>query len=743
LTELWEAAGITLFLLNFPDALRPYPLKNAPYALSQFLTFIGLCIAGYASSLFSVSIAPVIAVAGCVAFVLNVYLILKDTAASLLKTLCYVGATVYIAISVSSQAWFHLSNPLMLESIAAIPNPKLSADVLFHASIVQMMNTFGIPTTGLNGVAPINYHYGSHILFLQITNLLKIHPIAFYQMVYVILCIPFLFKSILCLVFEIRRQLNITSPPFDYRFLLILVIGFLGFTKFSFGTMAAKATAGQTILFISESYNLSMSFLFLLSAFLLNAYSKWSGQPKRYWSILLITPLWLFLIGLTKISTIYLAVAGLGYLYLRLGLFRKWHFTVTLLLCLLAFALACVLTIDQKTHEGSIQPFFFFKTILQSPLYIFFLIYFFFLIIFSVNLYLRYRLTRNTDQHTPAAKQFIAVEFLIVVALAGQLPGLVMSFIGLNSAYFSEVQHWLSIIFLLAYLPLFDLNSSSIASFIKKRWKYILIPLLIAPYFDHLIDNFLHVSTFLLFVPLFYISFLNRSTLFGSRAILLLVSTLVFIPVLNEVHDNWWWNLKRAFVLNHNVRVTLAKESNSANQTGASTFKAIDEVELLYRGLFNKDYSDGPADFFRKVKAVYNSQAYKSNKYLFFVQALRDMSNYSRQQKASTLVFVKNYPEIVQRFQCYPSAFLVPALTGFPALHGVPHSSMCILTGFSFEYFDPTPDDPAAFGPEKLLIAARQKGFSKVLVLEYNPVHLPRLRQEKLLSDEAQNLVRN
>jgi hypothetical protein len=101
-----------------------------------------------------------------------------------------VAGIVFFSLWVAKMVFARgYQNPLFGENIVAGSG---QIDTLFHASMSQMIRTYGIPSTGLDGIPYIPYHFGSHWVFAQLSELLALNPLDFYQIGY-----PLIFPSLL------------------------------------------------------------------------------------------------------------------------------------------------------------------------------------------------------------------------------------------------------------------------------------------------------------------------------------------------------------------------------------------------------------------------------------------------------------------------------------------------------------------------------------------------------------------
>lgn len=211
-----------------------------------------------------------------------------------------VGGTAIMAFLTLAVFATTESTPLYLESIIT---GLAHRDMMYHASLIEVISTTGIPSTGLHGTPSINYHWGSHYIIAGLQGLIGVQALPFLNIVYPAVFIPLFFK----LLFKVFRKLSlfrrveVYNPFFFLAFLSVLYS--IGFLKLS--------TVG------SVSVNISLIFLFLLILSIVKYKDDRSSGISRHLFYLYCTIL-LVIISISKISTGFLSVTSAGYLLLRL-----------------------------------------------------------------------------------------------------------------------------------------------------------------------------------------------------------------------------------------------------------------------------------------------------------------------------------------------------------------------------------------------------------------------------------------
>jgi hypothetical protein len=82
-------------------------------------------------------------------------------------------------------------------------------DSLFHASIAQMIKSYGLSSVGLHGVPYLPYHWGSHWIFAQLSSLLRMTPLDVYNVVVpTTFYLPLMLSAVCRLAVRISRLLG-------------------------------------------------------------------------------------------------------------------------------------------------------------------------------------------------------------------------------------------------------------------------------------------------------------------------------------------------------------------------------------------------------------------------------------------------------------------------------------------------------------------------------------------------------
>ena len=363
---------------------------------------------------------------------------------------------------VSTRWGLNYSNPYYPESII---NGIAHADSLFHSAIVNMIRTHGVPSTGIDGLANISYHYGSHWIFAQLSKLINIGALRFYQLAFPIIFVPLLLKTVLMAILDIK-SLYKNDEFYDIKkdkiFWIIISFGFFGllpqFLKFSY----------QNAMVFSESYLVSFIFTFLLISTLVfienNQYFKKVYIVLKNIFYIVLLPLFISIIGFSKISLMLIWVPVLFYLFFRKKYYKNKIYIISLI-AVLAFSYLTYLFTTKSLLPSSGFSFnltyilnlsiFKDRSILINYLGI--IINLIFISIWALLFIILKIISKKVEKlnslflNSFRTYKTIEIEIILIVVIVGFLPVLIYD--NLNQIYyFYDIQRWIAIVFLLGSL---------------------------------------------------------------------------------------------------------------------------------------------------------------------------------------------------------------------------------------------------------------------------------------------------
>jgi hypothetical protein len=176
----------------------------------------------------------------------------------------------------------------------------LNHDTTFHSSIAFLIQNFGIPSIGLDGIVPIKYHFGTHFWFAALGRMASAEPIYSYGAAVPIVAAPLLVVSVLLSTISIDRG----RKPLAGYMLIALALIFL------------SDRIGWQSYYISESYTFALIGLLLLLPLL--AFIASDDSSARLALIAVVVALLAVpCLALLKISVGALWTAAVGYIAVR------------------------------------------------------------------------------------------------------------------------------------------------------------------------------------------------------------------------------------------------------------------------------------------------------------------------------------------------------------------------------------------------------------------------------------------
>jgi len=380
------------------------------------------------------------------------------------RTLALVAGCGAFSVWASGVVWGRIyKNPLFYENY--ILDGKVHHDSLHLASFAGMLRTYHVATTGIDGLIPIPYHWGTQWLFAQWSNLTGAHVLDFYQLGFPVTMIPFFFGGILGFAVALRGRRGGAGADDDLRndgrFWLVFLGACIGIIPIS-GLDAMGVWTSN--LLISESYTVAVPCALLLFATTLLWHDgplaqrgpRTSAPAKVVDAIFIIVglPVGIALLGYLKSSLMMFAFALALYGFVRLRLYRRMIYWYSMVITTFVF----IVTYQQvilPAHREGFAPLDFLWNFVQPAWWPFFIV----VHLFWSWAYILIRLrsegigTLADLREAASERRILDLETVALVALLGIGPGLVTHIDGGSAFYFSDVQRWLAVGFILSRIP--------------------------------------------------------------------------------------------------------------------------------------------------------------------------------------------------------------------------------------------------------------------------------------------------
>jgi hypothetical protein len=376
------------------------------------------------------------------------------TRGRLVVSIAFLVGVVVFTVWCAGVVWgSRYKMPLFWETFAYRAN--IHHDTFYYTSMANMLDTYGVPSTGLDGIPIIRYHYGSPWIYGLWSHLIGTDPLSFYSLGYPIVMLPLFFSSVLSFSVELRAAFGLadsTRLRSDWRVWLVFLAATVGFIPT--GALDALAVWNSNA-FISESYTFAMSVMLLFFGVALRFWRSDRGRNGESFSsgafLIVLLPLFLGILGFLKLSQMMIALGLAVYLFVRLKLYTRP-------LVFASIVLAAILTsityhfVSLSDQNGGISPLDFMRfNSTQGWQQFFPLIH---LLWTWVYVGARVWEERIRDfrglAEAMASGRLIDVEVLLVFALLAFLPGEIVSIHGGSGVYFSDAQRWLALAFVVA-----------------------------------------------------------------------------------------------------------------------------------------------------------------------------------------------------------------------------------------------------------------------------------------------------
>ncbi|HQQ81699.1 MAG TPA: hypothetical protein PK059_00850 [Cyclobacteriaceae bacterium] len=369
----------------------------------------------------------------------------------------YSFLTLLFTIWAVSVVWggYHL-RPTFLETLAVsgpyfVNNEFYNADMVYHLSIGQMLKYYGAASTGLDGLPLIYYHYGSHWVMAQLSWFTGLPLVYVYNYGYPLVLLPLFFSVFIQFALLIQQHLFAHTKT-NVMFILTGMCLFIQVP----GHLYAGGLLGISGL-VNDSFILSLTILFTTGY---AAMVFWRSETINPWIFFA----WLMAMTgaacMIKISTGFVLCGTLGYLFLRLKLFRRWQYWTAAAGIAGVFLVSYWFTSETLPFglrkiggdDGIAEAFHFYTSTHEfEPLSWFagFYCWLYLVIVCSIVFFHRSGANRWSDWWM--GRYSLMVEVPLVIAVIGVVPSLLMVFSGGNSMYFSGIQLFVSGALLMAY----------------------------------------------------------------------------------------------------------------------------------------------------------------------------------------------------------------------------------------------------------------------------------------------------
>lgn len=330
---------------------------------------------------------------------------------------------------------------------------KIRKDSYYATSIAHMLQNYGVSSTGLDGLVPHHYHYGSHMWFAMLGRLAGTPPLFSYAIGLFLILVPSQFYALIlsgiCVAKERIRILE--------YFLICLSLVYI------------TDAIGRNTHYISESYNSAITALLFLFPLLMSQLrsSSRSCRENVFWILFMLAMLY-------PLTALKISVGILFSISLACVVVRVYGFNLKTIIYLLV--LAGVESLAFKIYNDPGQPAIFapLKFFASHPRLLFFTSWLVPVLAITASALDLEIKNLNDLKNAFRSKATIDIELLILVGVIGALPAFLLWLsIAWAWAFFNVVQ-WMAFPVLFYHLSWRRIES------VKTKTPVLILALLIA-----------------------------------------------------------------------------------------------------------------------------------------------------------------------------------------------------------------------------------------------------------------------
>jgi hypothetical protein len=466
--ELIGLSGFSFFVLLLPKIIS-YKTEIFKISTEGFISISIILTCALLSALLDTGfLYGSISTIGLLFFATHLFNLLRKVKkmclSSVFEFLLYAFFTLYVI----SVIWGgpHL-RPTFIETLVAskpffLEQGFNNADTLYNLSIAQMLKHYNAPSTGLDGIPTIYYHYGSHWIASKISSFTGLHLVIVYNLGYPIILVPLFFKVFIEFALTIQQRcFHRQKIGFIFIFILMFIFIEIPSHLYSGGLLG---TSGL----VNDSFIISLTLLFVFLSSLVLFRENNLKSSLYFISIILLL---IAATSLTKISTGFVLVCICGYLFLRFRLYRKT-------LCWLVMALigmvffGCLWITSENIpfgirnfgmEGGTNEIFHFYKSTHAFEPFNWFVLFYLWLYAAVILTFWKIHVSNSKNYF----EDLLLAEVPFLVASVGVVPSIFMAFNGGNSMYFSGIQLFVSGAVVLGFVPFIEEQIKKMFS----KWK--------------------------------------------------------------------------------------------------------------------------------------------------------------------------------------------------------------------------------------------------------------------------------
>ena len=446
---LMEIVGLSLLVVNAATLSRSQTWYRCGLAISLYV-FLFVIALGFSPLGGNTFVVLALSVVGVLCLARNLFRTLRDWGA--LATLGLILLGLFLGTYCGSTYWAEGSQHDILYPEAVVTG-TVTADIAWQAAIVNMISTYRVASTGVDGLVRLKYYNGSFWAGESLRRLCRMPTIDFVAFGYGVVALPFYVATFFGLAESLRSSLNLKPARLPLAAWFIGAVVLVGLVPYPENLVRANFNVE---ILNSDSFILGLGLVFLLggmAAKLCESLPEGLVPSSRTERVILALaiPGALAITGFVKITLMYMVLALLCYLWLRVRRMRSWIYTSGMALSLMALAL--MLRDESGTVKADIK-FFSFDRVHPEWIPYFFFVHFVWVWILAIVWAVRYRVLSLAEvREALRTKLSLPPELVIVSAIVGLIPYFVFYFNSPSWVYFTSFHALLAGAFVVALQP--------------------------------------------------------------------------------------------------------------------------------------------------------------------------------------------------------------------------------------------------------------------------------------------------